>query len=113
MRRYRLTIRQGAKVEREKFDSLDEAIAVLRRRAEEISSDADLPTVSLLRDFKAEDRVAARLEISSGGMMRGSAAGLDVMGDGAVVPFAGGVTRKPLDGDAGDPYRLIEQQFSG
>ena len=50
-----------------------------------------------LREFSAADRVAARLEISSGGWLRGAAAGVDVMGDGSVVAFTGGVRREPLE----------------
>ena len=51
----------------------------------------------MLRNFEAGDRVAARIEISTGGWLRGSAAGVDVMGDGTIVAFRGGVTRTPLE----------------
>ena len=57
-----------------------------------------LPEVKSLRTFAPADRVAARLEISTGGWLRGGAdAGVDVMGDGTLVAFAGGIGRKPLE----------------
>jgi hypothetical protein len=37
------------------------------------------------------------LEISTGGLVRGRSAGVDVMGDGSLVPFGGGITRQPLE----------------
>jgi hypothetical protein len=56
----------------------------------------------LLRDFEPGERVAARLEISRGNVLRGATAGVDVMGDGSLVAFAGGVGRRRLDPQAGE-----------
>jgi len=76
---------------------LDDALAELRRRAEQVQADGALPEVKSIRTFAPADRVAARLEISTGGWLRGGGdAGIDVMGDGTLVPFAGGIGRKPL-----------------
>jgi hypothetical protein len=49
-----------------------------------------------VRDFGPGDRVAARLEISTGRWWRSRTAGVDVMGDGSVVAFSGSVTRTEL-----------------
>ena len=56
----------------------------------------------MLREFGPDERVAARLEISTGGWLRGRAAGVDVMGDGSVVPFRGGISRSELDPRRGE-----------
>jgi hypothetical protein len=40
--------------------------------------------------------VHARLELSAGGLLRGGEAGLDVMGDGALVPYAGTIRKRRL-----------------
>jgi hypothetical protein len=56
----------------------------------------------MLREFAPEQRVAARIEIATGGWLRGRAAGLDVMGDGSLVPYAGGVRRRKLEPHAGE-----------
>jgi hypothetical protein len=98
---YQLTVRHGSQVDRERFDDLDEAVAELRRRAEEVRGEGPLETVSAFRDYEPGKRVAARLELSSGGWLRGREAGVDVMGDGTLIPYAGGVRRKPLESGQG------------
>jgi hypothetical protein len=94
---YKLTIRHGSKVSREKHESLDGAVGSMREHADRIRDEGGLPTVKMFRTYEAGDRVHARLEISTGGPLRGSDAGIDVMGDGGLVPFRGGVFRKPLE----------------
>ncbi len=87
---YRLTVRQGPRVSREKFELLDQAIEALERRAKEIRSTGPLQPRKMLREFEPTDQVAGRLEISTGGLLqRGHGAGVDVMGDGSFVAFAG------------------------
>ena len=98
MAAFTLTIRNGPRVEREKFDSLEPAIAELRRRAEEILGEGRLPDVSAFRDYSSEQRVKARLEISTGRMLKRREAGIDVMGDNSLVAFSGGVFRNPIEG---------------
>jgi hypothetical protein len=69
-----------------------------------------LPAVKALRDFEPGDRVSARLEISTGGMFRGRAAGVDVMGDGSLVPFLGGITRQELQPGAREtPFDAVRR----
>jgi hypothetical protein len=99
---YRLTVRRGPKVNRARFERLEDAIAELRRQAEEIQATGTLPTVTMLREFEPGERVSARLEISTGGWLRGHAAGVDVMGDGSVVPFRGGIARSELEPRRGE-----------
>jgi hypothetical protein len=99
--KYRLTIRHGSQVSKESFESLDEAIAAMERHTREIRSEGPLPQVSTLRDFESGQRVHARLELSTGGLLRGGEAGVDVMGDGALVPYAGVVRKRRLEPPAG------------
>jgi hypothetical protein len=40
--------------------------------------------------------VHARLELSTGGLFRGREAGVDVMGNGALVPYVGVVRKRKL-----------------
>ena len=94
---YKLTVRRGAKVSREDYETLAEAVKELRRVAEEVRAEGGLPTVKMLREFEPGDRVAARIEISTGGWLRGADGGVDVMGDGSVVAFRGGLHRTPLE----------------
>jgi hypothetical protein len=94
---YRLTVRHGPKVERESFETLDDAVKALERRAEEVRREGPLAGVNALRDYGPGQRVHARLELSTGGLLRGREAGLDVMGDGALVPYTGVVRKRRLE----------------
>jgi hypothetical protein len=99
---YRLTIRHGSRVQREGFESLAEAIEAMEDRTREIRREGPLEEVRALRDFEPGQRVHARLELSIGGVLRGREAGVDVMGDGALVPYAGVIRKRrlqPRDGE--------------
>jgi len=80
----------------------------MRRHAQRIRREGDLPEVSMLRTFEPGERVHARLELSSGGWLRGRDAGVDVMGDGALVAYSGGARKRALDVDpAGDVFDAV------
>ena len=110
MSAWTLTVRHGPKVERERFDSLEAAIESMREQADAIRGEGPLGSVKAFREYGPEQRVAARLEISTGGFMRGRDAGLDVMGDGSLVPYAGGLRKRPLDDD--DPYSAVRRALA-
>lgn len=107
---FKLTIRHGPKVAREDHDSLGAAVAALREHARRIRSEGNLPEAKMIRTYEPGDRVNARLEISTGGLMRRRDAGLDVMGDGAMVPFRGGIRRTPIAASPEKtPFELVEE----
>jgi hypothetical protein len=89
-------------VKHERFASLEQAVVALEQRARQIRHEGPLDEVGALRDFEAGQQIHARLELSTGGVLRGREVGLDVMGDGALVPYAG-IARKrrlePRDGE--------------
>jgi hypothetical protein len=97
---YRLTIRHGSRVRRESFEDLEEAIAAMEAAVDGVRATGPLEGVKILRDFEPGERVAARVELSTGGWLRGREAGLDVMGDGTLVAYAGGMGRRKLEPDA-------------
>src|SRR5918992_1275835 len=72
---YRLTVRHGSRVRREEFEDLDEAIASMERLAAEVRAEGPLGTAKAIRDYGPQMRVAARLELSAGGWLRGREAG--------------------------------------
>jgi hypothetical protein len=102
MSKYRLTIRHGPGVARESFDRLDVAVAAMERRATKIRGEGPLDEISAIRDYEPGQRVHARLELSSGGLFRGREAGVDVMGDGALVPYVGVMRKRRLEPQDGD-----------
>jgi hypothetical protein len=87
----------------------------MERRAQQVIADGPLREVRMLRDFEPGERVAARLELSTGSALRrGAAAGVDVMGDGRIVAFAGGVRRRPLEPKGGQtPFHAVRHELAG
>jgi len=68
----------------------------------------------MLRRFEPGDRVAARVEISTGRWLRGRDAGVDVMGDGRLVPYSGGVRRRELESLPGEsPFEAVRRELGG
>lgn len=109
MASFKLTIRHGPSVDRESHSTLEEAITALRAHTERIREQGGLGEVAAFHTYEPGDRVNARLEISTGRALRSRDAGIDVMGDGGLVPFRGGVTRKPLQPAPGETaYEVVE-----
>ena len=107
---WKLTVRHGSDVDHKSFDDLGEAVAAMRERALAIRSEGPVRPVSAIRDFEPRDQVHARLELSSGRLLRKSVAGVDVRGDGTFVPFKGGVAREELDPtDHDTPFDLVRE----
>ena len=109
-----MTIRHGSEVSHQGFDDLAEAVASMRERALAIRSEGPRKTANMLREFKPEDQVHARLEISGRGLLRKPVAGVDVRGDGTFMPFRGGVAREELDPTSHDtPFDLVRETLEG
>jgi hypothetical protein len=102
MAKCELTIRHGPRVSRQTYDDLDAALAAMERQVGEIRSEGPLDEVSAIRTYEPGQRVHARLELSTGGFFRGREAGVDVMGDGALVPYAGAVRKRRLEPARGE-----------
>jgi hypothetical protein len=84
----------------------------MRAAADEVSEAAPLSAVKMIRDYQPGERVAARLEISTGGLLRGRDAGLDVMGDGRLVPYAGATRRRTLELEADEtPFDAVRREL--
>jgi hypothetical protein len=94
---YGLTTRHGSQVRRESFATLDEVMGALERSVRDIRREGPLQEINALRDYEPGRQVRARLELSSGGLFRGREAGLDVMGDGSLVPYVGVVSKRKLE----------------
>jgi hypothetical protein len=104
MASFTLTVRNGPVVERERFETLDGAVSALRERCQANRAEGPLEDISMIRDFSASQRVKARIELSTGRLLRRREAGVDVMGDGSVVPFSGGTFRRPIEGEGEGDY---------
>jgi hypothetical protein len=110
--KWKVTVRHGSSVGREKFDSLDEAIGEARRRVEEIRREGGLPTIKAFRDHTPDQRVHARIEISGPGLLRGKEGGIDVMGDGKAVAYTGAIRKEQVEADSLDQaFTRLQRQL--
>lgn len=111
---WKLTVRNGPRVDHEGFDDVGEAVARMRERALEIRAEGPPKTADMLRKFEPKDQVKARLELSGRGLLRKSVAGIDVRGDGTFVPYRGGLWRVELDPSGHDtPFDLVRETLEG
>jgi hypothetical protein len=111
---WKLTVRVDAKVEHFGFDDLDAAVAEMRERALKARAEAPPKTAKIVRTFTPEEQVQARLELSHGGFLRKSIAGIDVRGDGTFMPYKGGLKREELDPSGHDtPFDLVRETLEG
>ena len=99
-------MRAGPRVTREGFDSLDGALEAARDAVDRTLRGGRLGTAKGFRDYGPADRVQCRVEVSGKGILRGPEAGIDVMGDGALVPYAGSLRKRQLQ--AGTLDQAIE-----
>jgi len=99
---YRVTVRIGPKVERRRFDGLEDALAQLEARGQDLAQGVDSRPVGgrLMQRIEPVKQVVARLELSGPGRLR---AGVDVRGDGSSEAFTGKLRRqlvKQRDGES-------------
>jgi len=108
-----LTVRHGPRVTRERFEAFDGAIAAMREHADRVRAEGPLDSVTAFRDYGPGQRVAGRVELSTGGWLHRREAGIDVMGDGRLVPYSGAIRKRPLDpGGADSPFDAVRQALA-
>jgi hypothetical protein len=94
---WKLTIRHGPDVTRQGFDRLDPALDAASEAVDKILAEGPLERVRAIRDYEPDEIVGARIEISGKGLLRPPTAGLDIQGDGTLIGFSGGISRKQFD----------------
>jgi hypothetical protein len=96
VRGYSLKTRSGARVRRDRFDELTDALAALKARGEELQDEANARPIDLRlgRKFEPVQQVFARLELSGPQRLR---AGVDVRGDGSAEAWTGRVRRNLVE----------------
>jgi len=89
--RYTLTVRRRGATERDRFESLDEALTALETRLDGLSRPERRESErGLSRDYTPVMQVALRGEVAGPGGLRG---GVDVRGDGSTEAYLGRVQR--------------------
>jgi hypothetical protein len=101
---WRLTTRADARVTKEHFDSLDEALSALEAEGRARASSAShKPIDAKVRRFEPAQLVSARLELAGPERLLPSVrAGVDVRGDGSAEAFRGLVRRRVIAQERGE-----------
>jgi hypothetical protein len=106
---YTLTVRSGAKVDKERHLNLGAALDAMRERGQELERGADAKAVggSAIRRIEPVQQVVARLELKG---PDGRRAGVDVRGDGSSEAYTGRVRRRLVEQETGeDAYGALRR----
>ena len=103
---YRITIRTGPHTAREKADSVDDAIEVVKRHVRGLRRREAVEALG--KTYEPGQLVAIRIELKG----PHGRAGLDVLGDGGLVAYTGRVSRKVI-GEGEDPYEALKAALTG
>ena len=100
-----LTVRNGPRVTRERYDTLEDAVTALGERADSLSAASTREEVQFFsRRIEPSRQVATRLEIAGPGDWRGAGAsgGVDLRGDGTAEAFTGRLRRTIVEQRRGE-----------
>ena len=107
--RYKLVLRFGPRVEKERFATLDEALEGLAARLPSVSRRDTVG--ALMRDYGPEQQVAGRLELHG---PLGTHGGVDVRGDGSATPYLGWIRKQPVEARPGEsPVDALRRELEG
>jgi hypothetical protein len=109
---FRVVVRNGAKVQRLRTATLDDALGVLEDHGRGLAAQPRRPEVDLgVRTYAPVDQVAARVEIAGPQRWRARIrAGIDVRGDGSVEPWTGAPERVEVTALEGEsPYDALRR----
>jgi hypothetical protein len=111
---WRMTVRAGSKVERDRFPTLESALAAAGARVEELRDEAPRSKArALLREYEPVQQVSARVELARGrlGRPRG---GVDVRGDGSTEAWVGLVRKELVEqADGEDAMSALGRALDG
>jgi len=109
---YRITIRNGPRIERERHADLDAALVDLEHRVAELARTTNRAPQSFMgREFEPVQQVACRAELKG---PRGLRAGIDVRGDGSAEAWRGRVRRTIVARQPGeDAYAALRRVVVG
>jgi hypothetical protein len=117
---WKLTVRTGPKVQRERFAELAPALEAIEERARELASAAPDETIDVkYKKFEPVELVSARLELAGPERLLPSVrAGIDVHGDGSTEAYRGRLRREVIEQRKGESAyaalrRVVGDQAGG
>jgi hypothetical protein len=99
-----VTVRASARVERARFEELEQALAELESRAKALSSAAPKRPLELrVKTYEPVQQVFGRIELAGPQrLFPGVRAGIDVRGDGSLEAYTGHVRRELIEQRKGE-----------
>ena len=94
---YKLVLRLGPRVEKERFETLDAALDALGARIPRVSRRDKVG--ALTREYEPVRQVAGRFEVQGPGGIRG---GVDVRGDGSAEAYRGWIRKRVVEQRRGE-----------
>jgi hypothetical protein len=112
MGRYTLTVRRRGATDRERFQTLDEALIALEARLDGlVREERRPPERGLAREYAPVQQVAVRGEIAGPAGLRG---GVDVRGDGSAEAYTGRLRRRLVARGSGETaYEALRRALGG
>ena len=104
MAAYRLLVREGPRVARDRFESLEQALDALDARVAELAGDSQRDAIDVgIRRFEPVAQVVARAELSGPQRLLPRVhAGVDVRGDGSAEAWIGRARRQVVTQEDGE-----------
>ena len=95
---WKVTVRTGPRVDRERFDTLEQALDAVEAHGRELAKSTHTDAVDVrIKRFDPVQQVAARIELSGPQRLVPKVhAGVDVRGDGSTEAYLGRVTREVI-----------------
>jgi hypothetical protein len=112
---WKLTVRNGPRVERTRLPELEQALDALERRAKALAREVPHKPIDVkIQRFEPSAQVSARLELAGPERFVPSVrAGVDVRGDGSTEAYLGRVRREVVEQRKGEsPYRALRRVLS-
>lgn len=109
---YTVTVRIGPQVQRDRCETIGEAVDVLERRLASLGDQARRSErKAFMREYEPVAQVSARGELSGPGLLKRSVrAGVDVRGDGSIEAYRGRVSRELIAQETGEsPFDALRR----